>query len=77
MLNFLIRAYQRGISAYTPPSCIYSPVCSNYAKEALERHGTLKGLLLTTWRVLRCNPLHFGGLDPVPAPGTWRNPKPQ
>lgn len=72
----LIRAYQRGISPYTPPACQFTPVCSQYAIEALQRHGLAKGLVLTAWRILRCNPITGGGLDPVPAPGMWRNPRP-
>lgn len=75
LLLLLIKAYQTGISAYTPASCIYSPVCSNYAQQALVRHGLVKGVLLAIWRILRCNPLQLGGLDPVPAPGMWKNPK--
>ena len=43
--------------------------------DALRTHGALKGILLTTWRILRCNPLTRGGLDPVPAPGMWSNPR--
>ncbi|MDO5644718.1 MAG: membrane protein insertion efficiency factor YidD [Dermabacter sp.] len=70
----LVRMYQRGISPYTPPSCIYTPVCSQYAVEAYHRHGTLKATALTAWRILRCNPMSTGGIDPVPAPGMWRNP---
>ena len=72
----LIRAYQRGISPYMLPACIYSPVCSQYALECVRRHGTAKALVLTTWRILRCNPFSRGGIDPTPAPGMWRNPAP-
>lgn len=72
----LIRAYQRGISPYTPPACAFTPVCSQYGIDALQRHGLIKGLVLTAWRILRCNPITGGGPDPVPAPGMWRNPRP-
>lgn len=70
----LIRAYQRGISPYLPPACIYTPVCSQYAVDSVRRHGAIKGIVLTFWRILRCNPLSKGGIDPTPAPGMWRNP---
>ena len=47
-------------------TCIYTPTCSQYAIEALEKHGVIKGSLLTIWRILRCNPFAKGGYDPVP-----------
>ena len=50
-------------------------VCSQYGMDALRTHGAVKGTLLTTWRILRCNPFTRGGLDPVPAPGMWSNPR--
>jgi putative membrane protein insertion efficiency factor len=71
----LVHAYQRGISPYTPPSCRYSPVCSQYAVDAVARHGVLKGVVLACGRILRCNPFARGGADPVPAPGMWTNPR--
>ena len=61
-----IRFYQKNISANTSSKCKYFPTCSNYAVEALETHGFLKGTLLSLWRVLRCNPFSRGGYDPVP-----------
>ena len=61
-----IRFYQRNISAHSTPKSKYYPTCSNYALEALESHGFLKGTLLAIWRVLRCNPFSKGGYDPVP-----------
>jgi len=66
LLIKLIRIYQRGISPLTPPSCRFTPTCSNYAVEALQKHGAIKGSLLTIWRILRCNPFGKGGYDPVP-----------
>ena len=70
----LIRLYQRTISARTPPACRFSPTCSAYAIEALERYGVVLGTGLALWRILRCNPLCRGGYDPVPAefPWPWR-----
>ena len=73
----LIRLYQRTISARTPPACRFSPTCSAYAIEALERHGVVLGTGLALWRILRCNPLCRGGYDPVPTefPWPWRKRK--
>ena len=62
----LIRGYQRFISPDLPPSCRFYPTCSEYAYQAIETHGVLKGGLLAAWRVLRCNPFNPGGVDPVP-----------
>lgn len=63
---FPIRIYQRWISRWTPPMCRFRPTCSEYAIEAVRRHGVLKGGFLACWRILRCNPLCKGGWDPVP-----------
>ena len=62
----LIRLYQRYISRYTPPSCIYHPTCSNYGLEAITKYGALKGGWLTIKRIGRCHPWAKGGYDPVP-----------
>ena len=63
----LIRFYQRHISPNTPPSCRFLPTCSNYAREAIEKYGALKGGWLTLKRLLRCNPFYKGDYyDPVP-----------
>ena len=61
-----IRLYQRFISPLIPPRCKYYPSCSQYAVEAIHVHGPLRGLGLAAWRLLCCNPLSDGGLDPVP-----------
>ena len=62
----LIRGYQRYLSPLLPDSCIYSPTCSQYALEAIEKYGVLKGGWLALLRILRCHPFHKGGYDPVP-----------
>jgi putative membrane protein insertion efficiency factor len=62
----LIHFYQRSISANTPPACRFTPTCSAYAIEAIERFGFLKGTGLAILRILRCNPLGGHGYDPVP-----------
>jgi uncharacterized protein len=61
-----IRVYQLLISPLFPQRCKYYPSCSQYAVEAIRVHGPLRGLAMATWRLLRCNPLSDGGLDPVP-----------
>ena len=61
-----IRFYQRYISPLTPPACRFTPTCSQYAIEALRKHGPIKGLALAIWRILRCNPWGGSGYDPVP-----------
>ena len=63
----LIRFYQRHISPNTPPSCRFIPTCSQYAYEAIQKYGALKGGLLALWRLLRCNPFNKSDpYDPVP-----------
>ncbi|MGH7740529.1 MAG: membrane protein insertion efficiency factor YidD [Candidatus Eiseniibacteriota bacterium] len=66
VLIMLIRLYQRWIPAHYRGACRYTPSCSAYACQAVERHGPLSGLLLATRRVLRCHPLGSSGYDPVP-----------
>lgn len=61
-----IRAYRYCISPLTKPSCRYMPTCSQYGLQAIEKHGVVKGCLLTGWRILRCNPFGGCGYDPVP-----------
>ena len=75
LLIALIRFYQRHISANTPPVCRFTPTCSEYAMQALATHGLVKGLLLTTWRLLRCQPFAKFGYDPVPPKGRWVSPE--
>ncbi len=62
----LIRVYQKYISPMTPPSCRYTPTCSQYAVEAVSKYGVPKGGYMAVKRVLRCHPFHEGGYDPVP-----------
>ena len=67
VLLSLIRFYQRGISPNTPPACRFVPTCSQYAYEAIEKYGILKGGALALWRLLRCNPFNKSDpYDPVP-----------
>jgi putative membrane protein insertion efficiency factor len=61
-----IKIYQIFISPLFPPSCRYTPTCSQYALEAVEKHGFIKGSYLAGRRLLRCHPFHDGGYDPVP-----------
>ncbi|WP_336823585.1 membrane protein insertion efficiency factor YidD [Sporosarcina sp. USHLN248] len=62
----LIKGYQKFISPLTPPSCRFYPTCSHYGVEAIQKHGALKGSLLTIRRISKCHPFHEGGYDPVP-----------
>ena len=62
----MIRSYQKYISPMSPPTCRFYPTCSQYAIEAVEEHGAIKGSYLATRRILKCHPLHEGGFDPVP-----------
>ena len=60
-----IRLYQRVLSPMMPARCKYHPSCSEYAVQAIRMHGVMRGLVLAGWRILRCNPLSNGGIDPV------------
>ena len=62
-----IRLYQRFLSPALPRRCRYEPTCSAYAVQAIGRYGILRGLVLSAWRLLRCNPWSHGGHDPVEA----------
>jgi len=65
---WLLRTYKRWISPALPPSCRYVPTCSEYAAEAIERYGAIRGGLMAAWRLLRCHPFVKGGYDPVVKP---------
>jgi putative membrane protein insertion efficiency factor len=66
LLLFLIRGYQYALRPMLGANCRFYPTCSDYAQEAVDRHGALKGLWLASRRILRCHPYHPGGFDPVP-----------
>jgi putative membrane protein insertion efficiency factor len=66
ILKFFIKAYRKLISPLLPNACRFTPTCSEYALEALDKHGAIKGSILAMWRILRCNPFCRGGYDPVP-----------
>jgi uncharacterized protein len=68
-----IRLYQRFVSPALPRRCKYEPTCSAYALDAVRKHGPLRGFLLATWRVLRCNPFSHGGYDPVSGQRMFRH----
>ena len=69
-----ILVYRRVISPALPRRCKYEPTCSAYALGALQEFGILRGLVLATWRVLRCNPFSHGGYDPVDAQRLFSSP---
>ena len=64
LLVGLVRFYQLVLSPHLPPTCRYTPSCSEYAVEALGRYGVFKGSVLAVWRLLRCNPWGGSGYDP-------------
>ncbi len=66
IIIFCIKVYQTFISPLFPPSCRFYPTCSEYTQEALTKFGFIKGAWLSVKRVLKCNPFHEGGYDPVP-----------
>jgi putative membrane protein insertion efficiency factor len=65
LLLKLIDFYRKGISPYTPPSCRFIPTCSEYARQAIEKYGALKGSWLAFRRIIKCHPFHRGGYDPL------------
>ena len=66
LLVLPIRFYQLYLSPLLGPSCRFTPTCSEYARQAILKHGPIKGLGLAIWRILRCNPWGGSGYDPVP-----------
>jgi putative membrane protein insertion efficiency factor len=65
LVVLILRVYQRLISPALGPRCRYYPSCSEYAVQAVQQFGILRGLVLASWRLLRCNPWSGGGFDPV------------
>ena len=72
ILKFFIKLYRKFISPILPQSCRFTPSCSEYAIEAIERFGAIRGTILATYRILRCNPFCRGGYDPVPDKFTFK-----
>lgn len=72
VLSLPVIVYRRAVSPLLPPRCRFHPSCSAYALTALETRGALVGSGLTLWRLLRCQPFHPGGHDPVPPPRSRR-----
>jgi len=77
ILKFFINLYRKFLSPILPQSCRFTPSCSQYALEAIERFGAVRGLILATYRVLRCNPFCRGGYDPVPEKFTFKRQMPE
>jgi putative membrane protein insertion efficiency factor len=65
MFISLLKLYKAFISPLLPPSCRFVPTCSDYAREAIEQYGVVRGLWRAVRRLLRCHPFHPGGYDPV------------
>jgi putative membrane protein insertion efficiency factor len=66
VLRGAIRVYQATLSPVLPTQCKFTPTCSHYGLGCIRKYGTLRGSVLTTWRLIRCNPFSTGGFDPVP-----------
>ena len=66
LLIYLIKFYRKYISPMKRTKCPYTPTCSEYGLEAVERYGVIRGGSLAVWRIIRCNPFSKGGYDPVP-----------
>jgi putative membrane protein insertion efficiency factor len=64
-IQLVLRGYKAVVSPWLPPACRYVPTCSDYASDAIERYGTLRGAAKAAWRLLRCHPLAKGGYDPA------------
>jgi uncharacterized protein len=65
VIIFFIRIYKRFISPILPGSCRFYPTCSQYAIDAVQKYGTIKGAAMAAYRIMRCNPFNRGGYDPV------------
>lgn len=65
ILIYIITFYRKYISPLSPPKCKYYPTCSQYALDAINKYGVLKGGFMAFYRILRCNPFSMGGYDPV------------
>jgi len=66
VLLAIVRFYRKNVSPMSAPRCRFTPTCSRYALEAIEKYGAAKGSLLTIKRIFKCHPFHKGGYDPVP-----------
>ena len=75
VMIWLIHLYQKFISPIKPQCCRFTPTCSAYALEAFQKRGFFIGMILTVYRILRCNPFSKGGYDPVPEKGFRSNSK--
>lgn len=75
ILIVFIKFYRRAISPFLPGCCRFTPSCSVYAIEAIEKFGAIRGSLLAIYRILRCNPFCRGGYDPVPDKFTFKRQK--
>lgn len=71
ILTPIIFVYQKLISPLLGPRCKYHPSCSSYLVQAITTHGIIKGIILGTLRIIRCNPFSGGGFNPVPSKGKW------
>jgi len=65
LIIFFIRIYKRFISPILPNSCRFYPTCSQYAMDAVQKYGALRGAAMAAYRIIRCNPFNRGGYDPV------------
>jgi putative membrane protein insertion efficiency factor len=70
MLSSFVWVYRYALRPWLPPLCRYTPTCSEYALQALQLHGPLRGSWMATARICRCHPFHAGGYDPVPLPAS-------
>lgn len=65
LLIDILKLYKTFLSPFLPSACRFTPTCSEYAMQAIEKHGVLRGILMGIWRILRCQPFAKGGHDPV------------